>query len=178
MQTLVLFLLCFSAFREFQSPFYKNTFILTFIMETFYFIFVWRGLKSINFFKNAFFLPPSNKLAIENNLLMQEDFIWQEIWRTTVHLFKVRWNDHVAFSELFSSDTSLWNQCKYIAFNMLSCRILIISYKMLIITGIFNEKINELIKYALFILPTKTSFFISSARKIERVQECKMKLFE
>ena len=61
---------------------------------------------------------------------------------------------------------------------MLSCRILIISYKMLIITGISNEKINELIQYALFILPTKTSFFISSARKTERVQECKMKLFE
>ena len=25
----------------------------------------------------------------------QEDFIWQEIWRTSIHLFKVGWNDHL-----------------------------------------------------------------------------------
>ena len=25
----------------------------------------------------------------------QEDFTWQEIWRTSIHLFKVRWNDHL-----------------------------------------------------------------------------------
>ena len=39
------------------------------------------------------------------------------------------------FSELFSSDISLWNQYKYIAFNIFSCRILMIAYKMLIITS-------------------------------------------
>ena len=33
------------------------------------------------------------------------------------------------FSELFFSDVSLWNQYKYIAFNIFSCRILIISCK-------------------------------------------------
>ena len=44
------------------------------------------------------------------------------------------------FSELFSTNVSLWNQCKYIAFNISSCRILIISYKMLIIAGISHEK--------------------------------------
>ena len=60
----------------------------------------------------------------------------------------------------------------YIAFNIFSCRTLIISDKMLIITGISNETTNELGKYAILcrnvnILPTKTSFFISSARKIK-----------
>ena len=44
------------------------------------------------------------------------------------------------FRELFASDVSLWNQYKYIAFNIFSYRILIILYKMLIITGISNEK--------------------------------------
>ena len=66
----------------------------------------------------------------------QEDFIWHEIWQTSIHLFKVRWNDR----ELFSYDISLWNQYKYIAFNIFSYRVLIISYKILIITGISNEK--------------------------------------
>ena len=54
------------------------------------------------------------------------------------------------FSELFSSDTSLWNQYKYIAFNISAGRILIISYKVLIITGISNEKTYELTISAIF----------------------------
>ena len=49
------------------------------------------------------------------------------------------------FSELFFSDVSLWNQYKYIAFNIFKCRTLIISYKMLIITGISNEATNKII---------------------------------
>ena len=53
------------------------------------------------------------------------------------------------FSELFSSDVLLWNQYKYIAFNIFTCRILIISFKMLIITGISNETRNELTIYAI-----------------------------
>ena len=44
------------------------------------------------------------------------------------------------FKGLFSADASLCNQYKYIAFNIFSWRILIISYKMLIITGISDEK--------------------------------------
>ena len=40
------------------------------------------------------------------------------------------------FSEVFSANLSLWNQCKYIAFNIFSCRILTVSYKILIITGL------------------------------------------
>ena len=48
------------------------------------------------------------------------------------------------FRELLSANTLLWNQYKYIAFNIFSCRVLIISYKMLIIKGISNEKTNEL----------------------------------
>ena len=52
------------------------------------------------------------------------------------------------FSELFSSDVSLGNQYKYIAFNIFPFRILIIWYKILIIKGISNEKTNELTIYA------------------------------
>ena len=53
------------------------------------------------------------------------------------------------FSELFSANASLWNQYKYIAFNIFSCRNLIISYKILITTGISNEKTNELTIYGI-----------------------------
>ena len=45
-------------------------------------------------------------------------------------------------SELFSSDVSLWNQCKYIALSIFSCRVLINSHKMLNITKISNETRN------------------------------------
>ena len=41
----------------------------------------------------------------------------------------------------------LLHQCKYIAFNIFSYRILIILYKMLIITRISNEETNELTIY-------------------------------
>ena len=53
------------------------------------------------------------------------------------------------FSELFSANASLWNQYKYIAFNIFSCRNLIISYEILITTGISNEKTNELTIYGI-----------------------------
>ena len=46
-------------------------------------------------------------------------------------------------SELFSADISLYNHYKYIVFNIFSCRIVIISYKMLIIIGVSNAKINN-----------------------------------
>ena len=42
------------------------------------------------------------------------------------------------FSELFNADVSLWNQYKYITFNIFSCKIMIISYKISIITEISN----------------------------------------
>ena len=61
------------------------------------------------------------------------------------------------FSELTFSDVWLWNQYKYIAFNIFSCRTLIISYKMLIITGISSEKTNELTIHA--ILYQKVTIF-------------------
>ena len=53
------------------------------------------------------------------------------------------------FSKLFSANGSLWNQYKYIAFNAFSCRILIISYKMLVATRISNEKTNLLTIYGI-----------------------------
>ena len=84
------------------------------------------------------------------------------------------------FSELFFFDVSLWNRYKYIAFNIFSCRILIISYKMLIITRFSNETriICSIISKRHNIFPTTTSFFISSTEKIENVQEFKVKFFE
>ena len=48
------------------------------------------------------------------------------------------------FNELFYTDVSLWNQYKYIAFDIFSRRIVIISSKILIITWISNEKRNKL----------------------------------
>ena len=62
LQTLVLFFLCFSAFCEFQCLFCKKTFVLTFSMGIFYFILVWRGVKSIKLKKHAFFYRPSRNL--------------------------------------------------------------------------------------------------------------------
>ena len=88
------------------------------------------------------------------------------------------------FSELINANVSLWNQYKYIVFNIFSCKILIISYEILIITGISNEK-NKLISHIWNIMSkrhnillTRTRFFISSAGKIESLQEFKIKLFE
>ena len=31
----------------------------------------------------------------QHSLMNQEDFTWQETWRTSIHLFKVHWNDHL-----------------------------------------------------------------------------------
>ena len=53
------------------------------------------------------------------------------------------------FSELFSTDVSSCNQYKYIEFNISLCRILIVLYKMLIITGIPNEETNKVSMYAI-----------------------------
>ena len=53
------------------------------------------------------------------------------------------------FSELFTANISLWNQYKYIAFNIFPCRILVISYNMLITTRISNEKTKELTIYGI-----------------------------
>ena len=74
------------------------------------------------------------------------------------------------FSELFSANASLWNQYKYIAFNIFSCRILIISYKILIITGISNEKTNELTIYGILCWNV-TIFYRQELASLFQVQE-------
>ena len=137
---------------------------------------------------------------IKSVRLYQEDFIWRDIWRTSIHLLKVRWSGHLVSyfplmyrssrPELFCKNGVLRNLTRftgkhlcqglffnkvaglrtpfytehlwwllldihfginayYIAFNIFSCRILIISYKMLMITGISIEKINQLIMYTI-----------------------------
>ena len=75
------------------------------------------------------------------------------------------------FSELRFSDAALRNQYQFAAFNISSCRILIISCKILIITVISKENPNELTIYVKImlkrdnILLTRASFYISSAGK-------------
>ena len=54
------------------------------------------------------------------------------------------------FRELFFSNVPLYKQFQYIAFKSFSCRLLIISYEMLIITETFNETANELTIYAAY----------------------------
>ena len=51
--------------------FIRTLFVLISIMGTFYFILVWRGLKSIKLKKVVLFLPTPNKFLIQNNPLMQ-----------------------------------------------------------------------------------------------------------
>ena len=74
------------------------------------------------------------------------------------------------FSELFPTNVSLWNQYKYIAFNIFTCRILIISYKMLIITRISNEITNELTIYGI-LCRNVTVFYQQKLASLFQVQE-------
>ena len=87
------------------------------------------------------------------NLFSQEDFTGK---MTNLYSF-IQGSLEWLFSELLFSVVLLWNQCKYITFNILSCRILIISYKMLIITEISIETRNEFTKSA--ILCQKVTIF-------------------
>ena len=102
-------------------------------------------------------------------------------------IIKELWEKVIQFHGTFhglkitNCNVSLWNQYKYIVFNIFTYRILIISYK---ITGISNEKINALTIYKIlcqnFTIFYRQGliFFISSAIKIETVQEFKIKPFE
>ena len=74
------------------------------------------------------------------------------------------------FSELFSANVSLWNKNKCITLNIFSCRILIISFKMLIITGITNEKTNELTIYGI-LCRNVTIFYGQELPSLFQVQE-------
>ena len=66
--------------------------------------------------------------------------------RTAIHLFKVRWKDHLVnyFPLMYHYGIN-----KNSAFIIFSCRIVIISYKMLIITGLYNEKTSQLTIYGM-----------------------------
>ena len=84
------------------------------------------------------------------------------------------------FSELFCANLWLWNQCKYIASNIFSCRGFIISCKILIITGVSNEK-NKCINHAWNYVKMSQyffDFFISNSGKIGSVPEFKIKFFK
>ena len=62
-------------------------------------------------------------------------------------IFFIRGSLGWPFRELVFSDTSLWNQYKFITFNIFSCKILRISFKILIVTVNSNETANELTIY-------------------------------
>ena len=82
----------------------------------------------------------------------QEHFTRQEILQTSLHLFKVCLNNHLMnyfpLMDRYGININI-NKNKYIAFNIFSCRSLIISYKMLVATGISNEKTNVLTIYGI-----------------------------
>ena len=65
------------------------------------------------------------------------------------------------FSELFFPDVSLLNQYQHFVFNIFSCRILIILYKMLIIIGISNGTRNELTIKAILWYYVETSQYFA-----------------
>ena len=107
------------------------------------------------------FLSSSKKLPLN-----QGDLAWQ---MTNLYPF-IQGSLEWPFSELFSANVSLWNQYQYIAFNIFSCRILIISYKMLIITRISNEKTNELTMYGILCWNV-TIFYRLELASLIQVQE-------
>ena len=74
------------------------------------------------------------------------------------------------FSESFSANISFCNQYKYIAFNIFSCRTVIFSYKMSIITGISYEKTNELTMYGI-LCRNVTIFYWQKLSSLFQVQE-------
>lgn len=98
---------------------------------------------------------------------------------TNLHPF-IRGSLERSFSELFFSDASLWSQYKFIASNIFSCRIFIITCKILTITVISNKNkwINYIFKIILkrhSTLQTRASFVMSSAEKIDSVRKLKIK---
>ena len=106
-------------------------------------------------------------IYVQNLILLSPRRYYSTGNMTTMYL--VRWNDHLV-NEFSSFDISLWNQYQYIAFNISSWRILITSNKVLIITGISNEKINELIKYAILCWKV-TIFYRQKLASLFQVQE-------
>ena len=67
---------------------------------------------------------------------------------TNLHPF-IQDSLELPFSELFSANVTLWNQYKYIAYNILSCRILVVLHKMLVTTVLSNKKTSELTIYGI-----------------------------
>ena len=76
----------------------------------------------------------------------QGDFIRQEIWLTSVHLFEVHWNDHLVTYFFLMHHCEINKNLLPLTFS--SRNILIIYNKILIITVICNETTNELTIYA------------------------------
>ena len=96
------YIACFLAFCEFWCHFLR-TLCLNIYYEIFCFVLVWRGLKSIKLEK-YFFLPTSNKFAIENNPLMQLLSIFHK---------KTKWkSENFSLSRLgsFSAIKKLWKE--------------------------------------------------------------------
>ena len=111
----------------------------------------------------------ASMLVLVMNCFSQEDFTWQEIWRTSIYLFKIRCNDRLVtyFSLMYSYRI---NTNSYIAFNIFMCRISIITYKMLIIAGTSNEKTSSLTIYRV-LCRNDTIFYRQELGSLFQVQE-------
>ena len=95
----------------------------------------------------------------------QEDLAWQKTWQNFYQFIQgsLIWT----FTELFLSKVSLWKQCICVAFNIFSCIVLTISYKILIILGTSGQK-----KWSWFQkLVVWKIFYHSPTRMVECVSE-------
>ena len=104
---IIIIFFCFSAFCEFQCPFYKNTFVLTFIVGIFYFISVWRGLKSIKLL--SVHINFQYRLNSHTNLFIVTYYLF-----STIALLIL---SHLQFHCFFFSLTffiHLMNMCKWV----------------------------------------------------------------
>ena len=102
-------------------------------------------------------ISPDSSSNISNIELVDTEtrrFYWQEMWPTSIHLFKVRCNDlSVSYFPL-----------------MYHYGVLIISYKILIIARISNDKTNELAIYAI-LCRNVTIFYRQKLASLFEIQE-------
>ena len=80
-------------------------------MRIFYFILVWKGLKSIKLKKKVFFLPISNKFAIQNKSFMQLHLIFHKTESLKIHSHRLS-----CFSGIEKTKTSVECEMGYVCF--------------------------------------------------------------
>ena len=56
---------------------------------------------------NSFYYYFSNYVKSIVIMHYQEEFIWHEIWRTSIHLFKIRWNELFSYDIYYGINTNV-----------------------------------------------------------------------